>query len=308
MEAALIYSLEREKDPSFKSETEFLLSSAEVCGVDLSFVSFAVAEEYIYSSFREAKFLYFYDEDSYLLNLAMGLGVPCFSTPRGYAFHHDLGLFYRLMQDKGIAHPRYFSFPNLKKELPKDFFTYLASKIASAGISYPFVLRKKDDDGYAPFLCANAIEFNEFLKKIKDSAWVAEEYLPGPLLMALVIGNRCFGVLEEKAGRLILASSDSVSLRAQAVRIASTAKNEAAIVMFRLAKEGPLAYGIYPARNLLHFSKLFGNCPGEALFERLIRAKRDFNPYVYVGSSDLKKNRASAKERPLANPHLNRQD
>ena len=306
MEAALIYSLKREKDPSFGKELSFLVSSARVAGVSLTTLSFADAEKFIYAYFKEYKFIYFYDEDSYLLNLAMCLGVPCFSSPRCYAYHHDLALFYRRMQDYGIAHPRYCAFPNLKQEKPSGFFTYLSNQINEARISYPIVLRKKDDEGYAPFVCFSPVEFNEALKKIKDSSYVVEEYIQGAIVFALVIGKKCFGVLEEKKGKLTLASSDSHFLRAQAVKIAQLNKDEACLVAFKIDNGNPLAYGSYSARNFRLYGATFGSTPGEALFERLIKARKSFNPYFYCGSVETKKNRKAARSKALKSPHDNR--
>ena len=307
MEGALIYSIAREKEPSFQKELKFLLSSAKVNNIELSAMSFAEAERFICSSCAVLKFVYFYDDDSYLLNLAMSLGIPCYSHPFSCAHSHDLGLFYKKMKDFGIAHPLYYSFPNFKNERPQDFFTYLSSSLKEAGISYPFYLRKKDDEGFARTLCLTPIEFNETLKKLKDSDWVAEEYIPSPALYALVIGKRCFGILEEKKGRLVLSSFDTAFARSQAVKIASSLRFESAIVMFRMLGKMPLACGIYSGKYFQTFASNFGNQPGEALFVRLLKARKNFSPYFFVGSKDVKKNRKSARATPLKNPHNNKE-
>ena len=307
MEAALIYSIAREKEPSFQKELDFLLASAKVSGVELSVMSFAEAEKFICAACSRLKFIYFYDDDSYLLNLAMSLGIACYSHPFSYAHSHDLGLFYKKMKDFGFAHPRYYAFPNLKNERPQDFFTFLSSSIKDAGISYPFYLRKKDDEGFARTLCLTPVEFNETLKKLKDSDWVAEEYIPSPALFALVIGKKCFGILEEKKGRLVLSSFDTAFARSQAVKIAGLLRFESSIVMFRMLGKMPLACGIYSGKYFKTFASNFGNQPGEALFTRLMKARKGFSPYFFVGSKDIKLNKRSAKASPLKNPHNNKE-
>ena len=306
MEAALIYSNLREKDPAFQRELDFLLSSAKVSGVEISAMTFVEAEKYISSSCSRCRFIYFYDEDFYLMNLAMSLGIACYGHPYSYAHSADLGLFYKKMQDFGIAHPRFYSFPNFKKERPQDFFTYLSSSIKEAGLHFPFYIRKKDDEGFARKLCLSSIDFNETLKKMKDSAWVAEEYIPSPALFVLVVGKRCFGVLEERKGQLVLSSFDTAFLRSQAVKIANLLRFESAIVMFRMDGKMPLACGIYPGKYFKVFAANFGNQPGEALFTRLAKIWKKFSPYFYVGSKDIKKNRRAAKATPLKNPHSNK--
>ncbi len=307
MEGALVYSIAREKDPSFQKELKFLLSSAKVSRVELSAMSFAEAENYISAHCSTCKFIYFYDEDPYLLNLAMSLGIACFGHPYSFAYSTDLGLFYKRMKDLGIAHPLFYSFPNLKNERPQDFFTYLSSSIEEAGLKFPFYLRKKDDEGFARKLCLTPVEFNATLKKMNDSDWVAEEYIPSPAFYALVIGKRCFGVLEEKSGKLVLSSFDTSFVRSQAVKIAKTLRFESALVMFRMHGKMPLACGIYPGKYFRTFSANFGNQPGEALFNRLSKARRGFSPYFYAGSKEVKENRRGAKAVPLKNPHSNKE-
>ena len=306
MDAFLIYSFAREKDPSFKKEIDFLLASAKVSNVNLTALSFVEAEKYIYASYLDCKFIYFYDDDPYLLNLAMNLGIPCYGHPYAAAYFHDLGLFYKKMEDYGIAHPYYYSFPNLKNESPKDFFTYFSSAIKNAKINYPFYIRKKDDEGYAPKLCVTPTEFNENLKKMKDSAWVVEEYIPSPTVFALVVGKRCFGILEEKKGTLTLSSYDTAFARSQAVKIANLLRMDSALVAFKVMDGSPLACGVYPGKYFRIFAANFGNQPGEALFTRLSKVVKKFVPYFYVGSLEIKKNRRNAAS-PSKNPHSNKE-
>ncbi len=306
MEAFLIYSIAREKDPSFRKEIEFLLSSAKVSGVALTALSFAEAERYIYASYLDCGFLYFYDEDPYLMNLALNLGIPCYGHPYSSAYCRDLGLFYKKMEDYGIAHLSYYNFPNLKNEKPKDFFTFLSNGIQRAGINYPFYIRKKEDEGFAPKLCLTPLEFNESLKKMKDSAWVAEEYIQGPILFALVVGKHCLGVLEEKEGKLIHTALDILFVRSQAIKIAGLLRSECALVSFKYVDGRPLACGVYPGKHFRVFAANFNNQPGEALFTRLKSVSKKFNPYFYVGSLEIKKNRNGARHSGMTHPHDNR--
>lgn len=306
MEAFLIYSLAREKDPAFREEIDFLLSSAKVSGVALTALSFAEAERYIYAYYLDCGFLYFYDEDPYLMSLAMNLGIPCYGHPYSSAYCADLALFYKKMEDYGIAHLAYYNFPNLKSEMPKDFFSFLSSGILGAGIGYPFYIRKKEDEGFAPKLCATPLEFNANLKKMKDSAWIAEEYVPSPTLFALVVGKRCLGVLEEKEGKLVRTAFDSSFLRSQAVKIATLLRNECALVSFKYADKRPLACGIYPGKHFRVFAANFSNQPGEALFTRLKSVSKKFNPYVYLSSINVKKNRRAARKSGSIHPHSNK--
>ena len=210
------------------------------------------------------------------------------------------------MEDYGIAHPAFYNFPNLKSEKPKDFFTFLTSSINKAGISYPFYIRKKNDEGFAPKLCMSPIEFNETLKKMKDSAWVVEEYAQGPILFALVVGKRCFGVLEEKSGKLVRTTLDNAFVRSQAVKIASLVRAECALVSFKCVDGRPLAYGIYPGKYFRAFAANFNSQPGEALFVRLKSIQKKFNPYFYVGSREIKLNRNGARIAGSIHPHENR--
>ncbi len=306
MEAFLVYSIAREKDASFRKEIDFLLSSAKVSGVTLTALSFAEAERYFYASYLDCGFIYFYDEDPYLMNLAMNLGIPCFGHPCSSAYCQDLGLFYKKMEDYGIAHPAFYNFPNLKNEKPKGFFTFLSTSINKVGITYPFYIRKKNDEGFAPKLCMSPIEFNETLKKMKDSAWVVEEYVQGPILFALVIGKRCFGVLEEKGGKLVSSTFDNAFTRSQAVKIASLIRAECALVSFKYVDGRPLAYGVYSGKYFRTFAANFNSQPGEALFTSLKAASKKFNPYFYVGSREIKKNRNGARLAGSIRPHENR--
>ncbi len=306
MEGFLIYSIAREKEPSFRKEIDFLLSSARASGVALTALSFAEAERYIYASYLDCAFLYFYDEDAYLMNLAMSLGIPCFGHPYSSTYCQDLGLFYKKMEDYGIAHPSFYNFPNLKNERPSLFFAFLSQSIEKAGIRYPFYLRKKNDEGFAPKLCLSPVEFNGVLKKTKDSAWVVEEYLEGPILFALAIGKRCFGVLEEKNGKLVPSSFDNAFVRAQAVKIASLLRGDCLLVSFKYVDGRPLAHGVYPGKYFRVFAANFANQPGEALFARLKKEQKRFNPYFYVGTREIKKNRNGARLAGSIHPHDNR--
>ena len=105
MEAFLVYGIAREKDPSFRKEVDFLLSSAKVSGVALTALSFAEAERYIYASYLDCDFIYFYDEDPYLMNLAMNLGIPCFGHPYSSAYCKTLGFSIRRWRITGSLIP-----------------------------------------------------------------------------------------------------------------------------------------------------------------------------------------------------------
>lgn len=76
MDGALVYSPLRNADPLFREEKAFLTASSVVCGVELKWLDFLEAESYLETRFKKIDFLYFYDEDLYLEDLAVRLGIP----------------------------------------------------------------------------------------------------------------------------------------------------------------------------------------------------------------------------------------
>ena len=145
MDGALVYSPLRNADPLFREEKAFLTASSVVCGVELKWLDFLEAESYLETRFKKIDFLYFYDEDLYLEDLAVRLGIPTFNTPDNYLPAHDLGAFYKRMKENDLPCPAFYASPNLGKYPLSRNFESLSVSLKDAGVFYPFCLRRKED-------------------------------------------------------------------------------------------------------------------------------------------------------------------
>lgn len=298
MDGVLVYSYTRNADPLFQEEKSFLTASAVVCGVDLKWLDFLEAEEYLESHCKKISFLYFYDEDIYLEDIAVSLGIPTFNNPDNYLLSHNLAAFYKRIKENELPVPAYYSSPNLGKTPLSASFEYLSVKMKEAGVFYPLCLRRKDDPSlYKPIVCLTPIEFNGELMRLGSTPFVAEEHLKGPSLLALVIGDRCYGVLEKKDGAYVKSSYDDRFIRHEVVSALKASKREAGLILLQSDGRTPLVSGISSSLNLALFQCVYKNDPGEAFFIHLSKKARRMVPYYYVTSQEIKTNRVKKKNK-----------
>lgn len=265
MDGALVYSPLRNADPLFREEKAFLTASSVVCGVELKWLDFLEAESYLETCFKKIDFLYFYDEDLYLEDLAVRLGIPTFNTPDNYLPAHDLGAFYKRMKENDLPCPAFYASPNLGKYPLSRNFESLSVSLKDAGVFYPFCLRRKEEVAvYKPSLCLTPIEFNGELMELGSTPFVAEEHLKGPSLLALAIGERCYGVLEKKDGAYVRSCYDDRFVRHMVVS-ALRASQRQADYSFSKAMAGRLCFPACPPASIW----LCSNASIRAIRERL---------------------------------------
>ena len=298
MDGALVYSPLRNADPLFREEKAFLTASSVVCGVELKWLDFLEAESYLETRFKKIDFLYFYDEDLYLEDLAVRLGIPTFNTPDNYLPAHDLGAFYKRMKENDLPCPAFYASPNLGKYPLSRNFESLSVSLKDAGVFYPFCLRRKEEVAvYKPSLCLTPIEFNGELMELVSTPFVAEEHLKGPSLLALAIGERCYGVLEKKDGAYVRSRYDDRFVRHMVVSALRASQRQAGLFLLQSDGRTPLLSGMSSSLNLALFQCVYQSDPGEAFFAHLCKKAKKAVPYYYVTSTEIKANRIKKKEK-----------
>ena len=293
MEGIVLHSSSRDSSSSFAQEKKYLLACSKVTDVQLRFLSLFEGEALIRKNPKGIGFLYFYDEDLYLEDLAVRLGVPTYSNPKNYLYGHDLGAFYRRISDSSLACPRFYIAPHLEGEGYSKGFEELSLGMKEEGLSYPLRLRRRSDaDVYSPSLCLTPIEFNAKLKELGSSPFVCEEFLSGPLLLALVIGKKCFGILEQQGKEWTRSSSDNRFVRSLACQVSASCYKEASLVLLQREGKTPLPIGISSRLPILLFDSLLRTHAGEEWILHLQKLAKEQKVFLYSEEESIKRERA----------------
>ncbi len=293
MEGIILHSPSRVSSSSFSMEKKYLLSCSKVTDVQLRFLSFEEGEQLIRKNPKGIGFLYFYDEDLYLEDLAVRLGVPSYSNPKNYLYGHDLGAFYHRISDCSLACPHFYVSPHLEGESYSNGFEKLSLGMKEAGLSYPLRLRKRmDADVYSPSLCLTPIEFNAKLKELGNVPFVGEEYLSGPLLLALVIGKKCFGIVEQQGKKWVPSTFDNRFVRSLACQVGEACYREASLVLLQSDGKTPLPIGISSRLPILLFDSLLGTHAGEEWILHLQKLAKKQKVFLYSEDESIKRERS----------------
>lgn len=289
MEGLIVCSLLRRDDPLFQQEESLLLKNARLFDLELSFCTAFDCESILLSRYKKLGFVYFYEEDLNLEDIAVRLGIPTFSNPKNYVSGHDLNAFYRLLKIADIPTPIAYACPNLKGVCLSDCFELLSLKIKEAGVNYPLCLRRRDECGrYKASPCLTPMEFNASLKDFNQTPFVAEEFIDGPLLLALVVGKKCVGVIENKGEEYVKSSYDNRFVRHEAAMAAKAVDRENALILFKRCGNTPLCVGVSPDLHLALFSCVYKVNFGEKFFAYLLRARKRKKTFAYTSFEEIR--------------------
>ncbi len=292
MEGLIVCSLLRRDDPLFQQEESLLLKNARLFDVELSFCSAFDCESILLSRCKKLGFVYFYEEDLNLEDIAVRLGIPTFSNPKNYVSGHDLSAFYRLLKLVDIPTPIAYACPNLKGVRLSDCFELLSLRMKETGVNYPLCLRKRDECGcYKTTLCLTPMEFNASMKDFNQTPFVAEEFVDGPLLLALVVGKKCVGVIENKGEEYAKSPLDNRFVRHEAAMAAKAVDRENALILFKRCGNTPVCVGVSSDLHLALFSCVYMVNFGERFFAYLLRARRKKKVFAYTSFEEVKAER-----------------
>ncbi len=282
----------KKDDPLFQQEKSLLIQSAKLFDIELIFCSLLDCEEILCSSKGGLGFVYFYEEDLGFEDLAYRLGIFSYSNPKNYVSGHDLGTFYRLLKLRDIPTPIAYACPKLSGVNLADCFELLSLRMKEAGVDYPLNLRKKSQvNRYNAELCLTPMEFNAALRNYAQEPFVAEEFIDGPLLLALVIGKQCVGVIENKDGEYVKSSLDNRFVRHEAELCAKSLDRESALVIFKRHGKTPLCVGTSSDLHLALFECIYRSGIGEKFFAALLKTRRKKKHFAYVSDEEVRAQR-----------------
>lgn len=289
MEGLIVCPLLKKDDPLFQQEKDLLCQSARLFDIQLHFCSTFDCEAILLSRHAYLGFVYFYEEDLGLEDLAVRLGVFAYSNPKNYVLGHDLGAFYRALNLKGIPVPMTYACPAMKGVSLGDCFELLSLRMKEAGVNYPLNLRRRGEANcYKADLCLTPMEFNASLSRYGNEGFLAEEFIDGPLMIALVLGKKCVGVLENKGQEYVKSPLDNRFVRHEAESSAKALGRECALILFKRHGNIPLCIGVSSDLHLALFDCVYRSFLGERFFTQLLKAKKRNKHFVYISSEEIR--------------------